>query len=56
MAFMKIPEDVLTEEDKTKFLDMIVKPNVKRTKLIDNFDMMAKRARNTQNRSNNEND
>ena len=53
---MKIPGDVLTEEDKLKLHERIVKQDIKDSKLIDSFEMLAKRARNSLNRGDNNDD
>ena len=49
-AFLKVPGDVLTEEDKQKLHDQIIKPEIKESRLLDSFEMFAKRARNSLNR------
>ncbi|CDW74356.1 arm repeat-containing protein [Stylonychia lemnae] len=51
-AFTKIPGDVLTQEEKQRHIKKIMTLNPNYDTLIDNFDTIAKRARNTINRSN----
>lgn len=51
-GFIKIPGDVLTEEEKTRHLERIMKEPAKEDAIIDNFDTIAKRARNSINRGN----
>jgi hypothetical protein len=50
-AFAKIPGYVLTEEEKHRHLAKVLQPAKKGT-LEDNFDIIAKRARNAINRGN----
>ena len=52
---MKIPGDVLTEEEKIRHLEKIMiegSATEKKDPIIDNFDTIAKRARNSINRGN----
>lgn len=46
-AFKSIPGDVLTEEEKCRQLEKICMINPKPDRLIENFDIIAKRARNS---------
>jgi len=51
-AFQRTPGNVLTEEEKLTHLNYLVKQHRKKDGLIENFDIIAKRARNAQNRGN----
>jgi hypothetical protein len=51
-AFSRIPGFVLTEEEKITQLDYLVQSHIKRVGLTENFDIIAKRARNAVNRNN----
>eukprot|EP00347_Sterkiella_histriomuscorum_P023855 403333152 len=51
-AFSKIPGDVLTDEEKERHISKIIVQNPKFDTLVSNFDIIAKRARNTVNRGN----
>lgn len=51
-AFQRTPGNVLTEEEKLSHLNYLVQPHKKKDGLIENFDMIAKRARNAKNRGN----
>lgn len=51
-AFQRTPGNVLTEEEKLSHLEYLAKPHKTKDGLIENFDIIAKRARNEKNRGN----
>jgi hypothetical protein len=50
-AFQRTPGNVLTDEEKQTHLDYLVSSHKKKEGLVENFDIIAKRARNAQIRS-----
>ncbi len=51
-AFQHTPGNVLTEEEKLNHLNYLLVPHKSKDGLIENFDIIAKRARNAINRGN----